>query len=61
MVSVENMTAEEKEAFAKTEEFVKAYEASMEDDFNTADAIASIFDLVKYANTTASTESSKEY
>ena len=61
VVSVENMTAEEKEAFAKTEEFVKAYEASMEDDFNTADAIASIFDLVKYANTTASAESSKEY
>ena len=61
VVSVENMTAEEKEAFAKTEEFVKAYETSMEDDFNTADAIASIFDLVKYANTTASTESSKEY
>ena len=61
VVSVENMTTEEKEAFAKTEEFVKAYEASMEDDFNTADAIASIFDLVKYANTTASVESSKEY
>lgn len=61
VVSVENMTAEEKEAFAKTEEFVKAYEASMEDDFNTADAIASIFDLVKYSNTTASAESSKEY
>ena len=34
---------------------------SVEDDFNTADAIASIFDLVKYANTTASAESSKEY
>ena len=61
VVSVENMTAEEKEAFAKTEEFVKAYETSMEDDFNTADAIASIFDLVKYANTTANAESSKEY
>ena len=57
----ETMTAEETETFAKTEEFVKAYEAAMEDDFNTADAIASIFDLVKYANTTASAESSKEY
>ena len=33
----------------------------MEDDFNTADAIAAIFDLVKYANTTATTEGSKEY
>ena len=33
----------------------------MDDDFNTADAIAAIFDLVKYANTTATAESSKEY
>ena len=37
------------------------YEAAMEDDFNTADAIAAIFELVKYANTTATAESSKEY
>lgn len=59
--TAETMTEEEKEAFAKTEEFVKAYETAMEDDFNTADAIASIFDLVKYANTTANGESSKEY
>ena len=61
VASVEVMTEEEKDTFAKTEEFVKAYEAAMEDDFNTADAIASIFDLVKYANTTANAESSKEY
>ena len=34
----------------------------MDDDFNTADAIAAVFDLVKYANTTAKAEvSSKEY
>ena len=33
----------------------------MEDDFNTADAISSVFELVKYANTTANGESSKEY
>ena len=59
--SSESMTEEEKNEFLKTEEFVKAYEAAMEDDFNTADAVASIFDLVKYANTTANAESSKEY
>ena len=46
---------------AQTEEFVKEFEAAMDDDFNTADAIAAIFDLVKFANTTASAESSKEY
>ena len=33
----------------------------MEDDFNTADAIAAIFDLVKYTNTQTDENSSKEY
>lgn len=33
----------------------------MEDDFNTADAITAIFELVKFANTTADGESSKVY
>lgn len=60
-VKVDAMTAEEKEAIAKTAEYVKDYEAAMEDDFNTADAISAIFNLVKFANTTASAESSKEY
>ena len=54
------MTDTETEVFAKTEEFVKNYEAAMDDDFNTADAIAAIFDLVKYTNTNVSAENSKE-
>ena len=33
----------------------------MEDDFNTADAISAIFELVKFANTTINENSSKEY
>ena len=45
--------------FEKTKEFVEGFETAMEDDFNTADAIASIFELVKFANTTATAESSK--
>ena len=57
----ESMTEAEKDNLAKTKEFVTAFETAMEDDFNTADAIAAIFDLVKYANTTATTEGSKEY
>ena len=59
--TVEEMSAEEKEAFAKTDAYVEEFENAMDDDFNTADAIAAIFDLVKYANTTATAESSKEY
>ena len=59
--TVEEMSEEEKEAFAKTDAYVEEFENAMDDDFNTADAIAAIFDLVKYANTTATAESSKEY
>ena len=33
----------------------------MEDDANTADAVSSIFELVKFANLNASVENSKEY
>ena len=61
VASAEQMTDEEREQVKETENFVKSYEAAMEDDFNTADAIASIFDLVKFANTTTSAQSSKEY
>ena len=41
-------TEEEK---AAVQEFVKKFEAAMDDDFNTADAISAIFEMVKYANT----------
>ena len=57
----DSMTDAEKDNLAKTKEFVTAFETAMEDDFNTADAIAAIFVLVKYANTTATAEGSKEY
>ena len=60
-VAAEEMSAEEKEAFSKTDAYVEEFEKAMDDDFNTADAIAAIFELVKYANTTAIEESSKEY
>ena len=60
-VATEEMSAEEKEAFSKTDAYVEEFEKAMDDDFNTADAIAAIFELVKYANTTATAESSKEY
>ena len=60
-VAAEEMSAEEKEAFSKTDAYVEEFEKALDDDFNTADAIAAIFELVKYANTTATAESSKEY
>ena len=55
------MTAKEKELYAKTAEFVADFERAMDDDFNTADAISAIFDLVKFANTNCTGENTKEY
>ena len=57
----EPMTAEEAELFAQTDSFVKAFEDAMDDDFNTADAVAVIFELVRYSNTNADAKKTKEY
>ena len=59
--AVDALTGDEKALLEKTNEFVTGFETAMEDDFNTADAIASVFELVKFANTTANGASSKEY
>ena len=40
--------------------FVQKFEAAMDDDFNTADGISAIFELVKYINTNVDGNSSKE-
>ncbi len=53
------MTQERKAAFAKTSEYVQEFERAMDDDFNTADAIAAVFDLVKFINTTADADKSR--
>ncbi len=41
--------------------FAAQFEQAMDDDLNTADAIAAVFDLVKYANSNVSESSSKAY
>lgn len=58
---VSDMTDEEKKLLAEANGFVGQFEEAMDDDFNTADAIAAIFDLVKFANTNTSEASSKEF
>lgn len=55
------MTDAEKDLFAQTDAYVEKYEAAMDDDFNTADAIAAVFEYVKFANTNVSAENSKAY
>ena len=59
--SAERLTAEEKALLLKTHEYANSFERAMDDDFNTADAIAAVFELVKYINTTADGTRSKEY
>ena len=57
----EDMAETEAETFAKSAEYVGNFESAMDDDFNTADAIAAVFDLVKFINTMTDEDSSKEY
>ena len=57
----ESATDAEKELLTQSQEFVKKFEEAMDDDFNTADALAAIFELVKFANTNVSEESSAEF
>ena len=55
------MTDEEKALLEKTAEMTAKFEAAMEDDFNTADAIAAVFELVKFANSNSSAGNTAEY
>ena len=57
----ETMSDGEKELLATAKSLMDKYEAAMEDDFNTADAISAIFELVKFMNTNTDENSSKAY
>lgn len=59
--SGDTLTAEEETNAAAARELVAKYEAAMEDDFNSADAIAAIFELIKLSNSTATEESTRAY
>ena len=57
----EAMSAEEKELAAQAAELAKKFDEAMDDDFNTADAISAVFELVKFANTNANEGSSAAF
>ena len=59
--AAENITEEELALLKEAEGFVTTFEAAMDDDFNTADALAAIFELVKFANTNVDENSSREF
>ncbi len=47
----EELCAEEEKELLRAKEFMTKFDEAMDDDFNTADAISAIFELVKFANT----------
>ena len=56
-----NATEEEKKLMGELQGFVDKFDAAMDDDFNTADGISAIFELVKFANTNVNETSSAEF
>lgn len=57
----QEMSTEEQEQKEEAQGFITKFDAAMDDDFNTADAISAIFELVKYANTCAAESSSRAF
>ncbi len=57
----EELTEEEKKALEESKLYQDKFETAMDDDFNTADGISAVFELVKFINTHASAENTKGY
>lgn len=51
----------EKTLLEEAKAYVDKFDAAMDDDFNTADAISAIFELIKFTNTNANGENSKDF
>ncbi|MCM1089000.1 MAG: cysteine--tRNA ligase [Muribaculaceae bacterium] len=57
----DTLSQQEADKLKEAKGFIRQFEDAMDDDFNTADAISAIFDLVKYTNTQATEQSSGEF
>lgn len=57
----DDISESESKALTEAGGFKTRFEEAMDDDFNTADAVAAVFDLVKFINTNADEDSSKGY
>lgn len=55
------LTEGETAELTKVQELSQKFDEAMDDDFNTADAIAAVFELVKCANTNISSENTKAF
>ena len=56
-----SITPEEQKLSEEAKQYEVRFDEAMDDDFNSADAIAVVFELVKFINSNTSEESSKEY
>ena len=57
----EAMDESEKALVEEAKKFITKFDEAMDDDFNTADAISAIFELIKFANTNGDGKKSKEF
>ena len=57
----QELSGEEEKALLQAKDFAKKFDEVMDDDFNTADAISAIFELVKFANTSVGEGASAAY
>lgn len=56
-----DMAAEETVLLKEGQIYTQKFEDAMEDDFNTADAISAVFELVKFINTNVSSDNTKMF
>lgn len=59
--TIEDRKEEEKQLLSELEKFKTQFETAMEDDFNTADAISAIYELVRFINKTIKENASKPF
>lgn len=59
--TLEGLSKQEEADIEEARGFITKFEEAMDDDFNTADAISAIFELVKFANTKVTKSSSKQF
>lgn len=57
----DTMSEEEEKLVQEAKGYIAKFDEAMDDDFNTADGLAAIFELVKFANTNAGSKSSREF
>ena len=59
--TIEDMKEEEKQLLSELEKFKTQFETAMEDDFNTADAVSAIYELVRFTNKAMKENASKAF